>query len=367
MNALPTSVDFQTPTLPRVEAAPAEPVIRIEGLTKTFAAANGPVLDDVSLTIARGDIYGVIGRSGAGKSTLVRCINLLERPTRGRITVSGRDMTRLSGPDLRRARRDIGMIFQHFNLLSSRTVAGNVALPLEVAGVSRAEIAERVPPLLELVGLADKAGAYPSELSGGQKQRVGIARALASRPSVLLCDEATSALDPETTEQILALLRDINRRLGLTIVLITHEMEVVRDIASHVAVLERGRLVEEGATFDVLAFPKSAVARSFLSGLVAHELPAPVAARLASEPRPGSRPVFRIVFTGEAAHEPIIADLVTRFALRPNILHGRIDYVGERPLGVLTFEAAANEAQSTAVLAHLVALGLHAEIIGHAV
>jgi D-methionine transport system ATP-binding protein len=362
MNALPPLADFAP-----VEAATKAPAIRLERLGKTFDPAVGPVLDDVSLTIGQGDIYGIIGRSGAGKSTLVRCINNLERPTSGRVLVAGRDITALSGADLRSARRGIGMIFQHFNLLSSRTVAGNVALPLEVIGLSRAEIDRRIPSLLDLVGLADKAKSYPSELSGGQKQRVGIARALATDPSVLLCDEATSALDPETTEQILSLLKDINRRLGLTIVLITHEMQVVRDIASHVAVLERGRLVEEGATFDVLAFPKSPVARSFLSGLVAHELPPPVERRLRSEAGPDTDPVLRIVFSGDNAHQPIIADLVHRFPVEPNILFGRIDYVGDRPLGVLTLALANGEAHLPAIVAHLVSLGLFAEVLGHVV
>ncbi|PIO97922.1 methionine ABC transporter ATP-binding protein [Pleomorphomonas carboxyditropha] len=360
MNALPQSADFAPP-----EAAAKAPAIRLERLGKTFDPAVGPVLDDISLTVGQGDIYGIIGRSGAGKSTLVRCINRLERPTTGRVLVADRDITALAGAELRSARRDIGMIFQHFNLLSSRTVAGNVALPLEVAGLSRAEIAGRIPPLLDLVGLADKAASYPSELSGGQKQRVGIARALATNPSVLLCDEATSALDPETTEQILSLLRDINRRLGLTIVLITHEMQVVRDIASHVAVLERGRLIEEGVTFDVLAFPKSAVARSFLSGLVAHELPPPVERRLRAAPGPDTDPVLRIVFSGDYAHQPVIADLIHRFPVEPNILFGRIDYVGDRPLGVLTLALGNGEAHLSAIVGHLAALGLHAEVIGH--
>ncbi len=350
--------------------APADavlPVIRVEHLTKTYTPEAGPVLSDISFEIAKGDVFGIIGRSGAGKSTLVRCLNLLEKPTSGRVIVSGREISALSGAALRTARRDIGMIFQHFNLLSSRTVADNVALPLEVAGLSRGEIRTRVPPLLELVGLSDKAKAYPSELSGGQKQRVGIARALASNPSVLLCDEATSALDPETTEQILALLGDINRRLGLTIVLITHEMDVVRDLATRVAVLDRGRVVEEGPTFDVLAFPKSDVARSFLAGIVAHELPAPVQARIRPEPVPGSSPVIRIVFTGAAAHEAVIAGLVTKFGVAPNILHGRIDYVGERPLGVITIVAEGAGERLPEVLADIAARGLHAEVLGHAV
>ncbi|RIA03569.1 methionine ABC transporter ATP-binding protein [Rhodopseudomonas palustris] len=365
MNALPSSAEFSRAA--GGDEVSREAVIRIEHLSKTFSDAAGPVLDDVSLTIRRGEIHGIIGRSGAGKSTLVRCINLLERPSAGRVIVSGREITSLRGRALRNARRDIGMIFQHFNVLSSHTVAGNVALPFKVAGLPRAEIARRIPPLLELVGLAHKADAYPSELSGGQKQRVGIARALALDPSVLLCDEATSALDPETTDQILALLRDINRKLGLTIVLITHEMHVVRDIATRVAVLDHGRVVEEGATFDVLAFPKSAVARSFLSGLVAHELPPPVAAQLLPTAVPGSDPVLRIVFTGTAAHDPIVADLVSVFGIQPNILHGRIDYVGDRPLGVLTLVAGGAGEKLPAVLSHLSSLGLVVEVIGHAV
>jgi len=346
-------------------AAP-EPAIRIEGLTKTFPGAASPVLDDVSLEIAPGEVYGVIGRSGAGKSTLARCINRLERPSTGRVFVSGRELTRLEGRELRAERRRIGMIFQHFNLLSSRNVAGNVALALEGGRAPKAEIAPRISQLLDLVGLADKARAYPSELSGGEKQRVGIARAIACHPSVLLCDEATSALDPETTQQILALLKDINRRLGLTIVLVSHKMDVVRDIASRIAVLDRGRIVEEGATFDVLAFPKSALARSFLSGLVAHELPPEVLSTLVDSPHPDTDPVVRIVFTGEAANAPVVADLVTSFGIHPNILHGRIDRVAGRPLGVLTLVASdSGEGRLAAALAHLSRLGLHAEVIGH--
>lgn len=366
MNVVPPIAGFRSAAAVG-DDDPCGAAIRIERLSKTFSDAAGPVLDDVSLTIRRGDIHGIIGRSGAGKSTLVRCINLLERPNSGRVIVSGREITHLRGRALRSARRDIGMIFQHFNVLSSCTVAGNVALPFKVAGLSRAEIAWRIPPLLELVGLAHKADAYPSKLSGGQKQRIGIARALALDPSVLLCDEATSALDPETTEQILALLRDINRKLGLTIVLITHEMQVLRDIAGRVAVLDHGRVVEEGATFDVLAFPMSAVARSFLSGLVAHELPPQVEAQLLRDAVADSDPVLRIVFTGHAAHDPIVADLVSRFQVQPNILHGRIDYVGDRPLGVLTLVTVGAGAKLPSVLTHLSSLGLSVEVIGHAV
>lgn len=347
--------------------ASAEPLIRIDDLTKVYDVKTGPVLDRVNLTIGEGDIHGIIGRSGAGKSTLVRCLNGLVQPTSGKVVVSGLEISRLSGASLRTARRDIAMIFQHFSLLSSRTAAGNIALPLEIAGVPKDEIRRRIPALLDLVGLSQKADAYPSELSGGQKQRVGIARALALDPKVLLSDEATSALDPETTEQILALLKDINRRLGLTIVLITHEMDVVRQIASHVTVLEGGKRIETGPTFDVFAFPKSAVARSFLSSIVAQDLPPQVQQRLLPSPVAESDPVLRIVFTGEAAHDPVVAALVEKFHIRPNILHGRIDYIDDRPLGILTLIAEGGAPVIDRVLAYLSSLGLYGEVIGHAV
>ncbi|MCL6706264.1 methionine ABC transporter ATP-binding protein [Pseudomonas sp. R2.Fl] len=342
-------------------------MIEIEGLGKVYDRRSGPVLSDISLEIAEGSIHGIIGRSGAGKSTLVRCLNGLVSPSSGRVVVAGRTITALKGRELRAARQQIAMIFQHFSLLSSRTAAANVALPLEIAGVPREEIRRRVPELLDLVGLSVKADAYPSELSGGQKQRVGIARALALDPSVLLSDEATSALDPETTEQILDLLKQINRRIGLTIVLITHEMDVVRRIADHVTVLEHGRIIETGPTFDVFAFPKSPTARSFLSSVVAHELPPEVTERLRSEPAHGTDPVLRITFTGAAAHAPVLADLVQRFHVRPNILHGRIDYIAGQPLGILTLVAEGIGTQLDAALSFLSSLGLHGEVIGHAV
>ncbi|MCO6051864.1 ATP-binding cassette domain-containing protein [Mesorhizobium sp. RP14(2022)] len=341
--------------------------VRIESLSKTYDPAAGPVLDDVSLSVRKGDIHGIIGRSGAGKSTLVRCLNGLVEPSSGRVFVSGRAITGLSGAPLRAARREIAMIFQHFSLLSSRTAAGNVALPLEVAGLSRREIRERVPKLLDLVGLRAKADSYPSELSGGQKQRVGIARALALDPKVLLSDEATSALDPETTEQILDLLKSINQRLGLTVVLITHEMDVVRRIAHAVTVLEAGRIAESGPTFETFAFPKSAVARSFLSSIVAHDLPPELAKTLRTEPGHDTDPVLRITFTGAGAHQPVVADLVERFGVRPNILHGRIDTIDNRALGVLAVVLEGGETLLEPIRTHLSSLGLSSEIIGYAV
>ena len=241
-------------------------MIVVEGVSKTYADGQPAALDNVSLQIADGSIFGIVGRSGAGKSTLLRCLNLLERPTSGRILLDGQDLTLLSDKQLRQQRQRIGMIFQGFNLLHSRNVADNVAVPLEIGNVPRAERAARVDELLALVGLSDKAAAFPSQLSGGQKQRVGIARALAARPAYLLSDEATSALDPETTASILELLRDINRQLGLTIVLITHELEVVKSICDHAASLAHGRLVEAGPITHLLANPDSRLGRSLLPG-----------------------------------------------------------------------------------------------------
>lgn len=230
-------------------------MIEVVGLSKTYAGTGRPALNDVSLQIPKGAIYGILGRSGAGKSTLIRCLNLLERPSAGRIVVNGQDITQLDKAGLRQHRLRTGMIFQHFNLLHARNVADNVAVPLEIAGVDKRARRERVLELLELVGLADKATAFPSQLSGGQKQRVGIARALAAGPDVLLCDEATSALDPETTASVLALLADINQRLNLTIVLITHELEVVKTLCDHAALLEHGEVIESGKIADLLVAP----------------------------------------------------------------------------------------------------------------
>lgn len=242
-------------------------MIVVEGVSKTYADGQPAALDNVSLQIADGSIFGIVGRSGAGKSTLLRCLNLLERPTSGRILMDGQDLTRLTDKALRQQRQRIGMIFQGFNLLHSRNVADNVAVPLEIAGLPKAERAVRVEELLALVGLSDKAAAFPSQLSGGQKQRVGIARALAVRPAYLLSDEATSALDPETTASILALLRDINRQLGVTIVLITHELEVVKAICDSAVSLAAGRVVESGTLLQLQADPSSRLGRSLAPSL----------------------------------------------------------------------------------------------------
>jgi D-methionine transport system ATP-binding protein len=244
-------------------------MIALEGVSKHFAGASGAAVDNVSLTVAKGEMFGIIGRSGAGKSTLIRMINALERPSAGQVLVDGIDVAALRPAALRGLRRRIGMIFQNFGLLASRTVAANVAFPLSLEGISRDAQRARVAALLERVGLADHAHKYPAQLSGGQKQRVGIARALATRPDILLCDEATSALDPETTRAVLALLRELNRELGLTVVLITHEMAVVRAVCDRMAVMESGRVVEDGRVADVFAAPAHPITRAMLGSLAA--------------------------------------------------------------------------------------------------
>ncbi|RKQ40927.1 methionine ABC transporter ATP-binding protein [Enterobacter sp. R1(2018)] len=239
-------------------------MITLERLSKVYAGEGQPALDNISLSVPDGAIYGILGRSGAGKSTLIRCLNLLERPTSGRIIMDGKEITTLSQRELRQHRQRTGMVFQHFNLIHARNVADNIAVPLEIAGQPRAAREKRVAELLELVGLSDKAQAFPSQLSGGQKQRVGIARALAAHPDILLCDEATSALDPETTASVLALLADINRKLGLTIVLITHQLEVVKAICDHAALLEKGKLIESGPLAELLVDPYSRLRSALL-------------------------------------------------------------------------------------------------------
>jgi len=340
-------------------------MIQLKHITKRYAGSSGPVdaLGGIDLAIEPGEIFGIIGRSGAGKSTLIRCINLLERPTSGQVVVAGRDLTELSDADLRAARREIGMIFQHFNLLSSRTVFDNVALPLELAGVSRAEIEARVAPLLDLVGLSEQRERYPAQLSGGQKQRVGIARALASQPKVLLCDEATSALDPETTRAILALLKDINRRLGLTVVVITHEMQVIKDLCDRVAVLDGGVVVEQGAVFDVFTAPAHPTTRAMISDVIGQELPAGLLERLAQPHLAQGGHLFRLSLGGGSIDQPLISSLTRRFDLDLNILHGQIDEIQGRPFGSLLILAEGKTENQTAAWTWLQENGIRVEAI----
>ena len=288
-----------------------EPIIKIEHLEKEFKLKEMDVhaLRDVSLDIYKGDIYGIIGMSGAGKSTLVRCLNFLERPTAGTVTVNGKDLAKLSEKELREARKDIGMIFQHFNLLMQRSVIDNVCFPLEIAGMSRAQARKKAMEYLEIVGLAEKAKAYPVQLSGGQKQRVAIARVLASDPKILLCDEATSALDPQTTKSILQLLKEINQKYGITIVVITHEMAVVQEICTHVAIIDQGNLAEHGTVEEIFLAPKSREAKRLI--YQGYEKVAETK---------GKRCV-RIVFSENSSFEPVIGNMVLAFKSPVNILY----------------------------------------------
>ncbi|CDX33597.1 DL-methionine transporter subunit; ATP-binding component of ABC superfamily [Mesorhizobium sp. SOD10] len=336
-------------------------VVRLVGLKRRFGATAA--LDGVSLTVRRGEILGIIGRSGAGKSTLIRCLNGLERPDSGAVFIEDREIGRLSERELQPLRRRIGMVFQHFNLLSAKTVEENVALPLKIEGRPRAERLARAAELLQLVGLSEKANAYPASLSGGQKQRVGIARALAARPALLLSDEATSALDPETTRSILALLKDINSRLGLTILLITHEMEVIRSIADRVAVIDAGRIVEEGAVWQVFANPKSEITRSLLGG-IRPQLPPEIASQLIAGE--GAETILRIDVAGEAARGALLSDLAVAAPGRFRLVHGGVDHVQGQPVGTLFLAVAGAEAAHLArVTTFLKDRGARVEVLGH--
>jgi D-methionine transport system ATP-binding protein len=358
----------QTRAIERLAEAKVE-VIILNRVSKQFRpqgkGAAVTALHDVSLSVRAGEIVGIIGRSGAGKSTLVRLINGLEKPTGGTLTVAGTRLSDLCEREARLSRRSIGMVFQHFNLLSSRTAAGNIALPLLIAGEDKQKIKQRVDTLLELVGLTQERDRYPAELSGGQKQRVGVARALATEPKVLLCDEATSALDPETTEQILELLARIRREIGITIVLITHEMSVVKAIADRVAVLEQGCLVEQGATFDVFSAPQHPTTRGFLNTLSSAKLPDHVRAALGPEPKPEGRAVIRILFTGPQAEQPVLSRLARMLSIDINILSGQVETVGGRGFGTLVISTPSDSVSVGAVEAALARLDLKSEVLGY--
>ena len=366
MNAL-WKADLNTSSNPTASAA--RDIVALEGVRKVYpgrgSAAEVVALDAVDLRVAQGSILGVIGRSGAGKSTLIRLLSGLERPDEGRITVDGTEFSSLDDRGLRKARRSIGLIFQHFNLLSSRTAFGNVALPLEIAGWSRRDIGARVDGLLELVGLSDKRNRYTAELSGGQKQRVGIARALATDPKVLLSDEATSALDPETTRQILTLLGGIRKQLGLTIILITHEMSVVRAITDDIVVLDDGKIVEAGPTFNIFANPQHSTTRAFVSTVSGTVLPETLQAQLGPVPIVGGRAIIRIVFSGPQAGEPVLSRLTRLLAADINILAGHIDTVAGRPFGTLAVAVPVTHGSVPAAIAALGRLDLSAEVLGY--
>ena len=343
-------------------------MITLSHIEKTYAGPDGALtaLKDISLTVARGEIFGVIGLSGAGKSTLARCINLLERPTKGSVIVDGLDMMALSDAELRKARKSIGMIFQHFNLLSSATVYDNVAFPLRLSGTDEDAIRAKVEPLLSLVGLDDKAQQYPSQLSGGQKQRVGIARALASEPKVLLCDEATSALDPQTTKAILELIRDINQKLGLTVVIITHEMQVIKDICDKVAVIEDGVIAEQGPVAEVFLNPRQKITKDFIGVLMGNDLPAELRGVPISEaPIEGGKLLVRLTFFGESANAPVISDLVKGHNIDAAILYGNIDAIKDTPYGRMLLGLSGTPGAVEEALSFLREKELRIEVIGY--
>ncbi len=350
------------PTTCRALDSDGNHVITTSGLTKVYRTHRSrgrevTALDGVDLHVREGEVYGVIGQSGAGKSSLIRCVNLLERPTSGTVTVAGQDLTALAGRgpragrELRQARSRIGMVFQHFNLLSSRTVQDNVELPLEILGTSGKERSRKALELLDLVGLADKAKSYPAQLSGGQKQRVGIARALAGDPKVLLSDEATSALDPETTRSILQLLRDLNRQLGLTVLLITHEMDVVKSICDSAALMEKGRIVESGTVTDLLATPGSELAAALF----------PVGGEASGD----DRTVVDVTFHGESATQPVISQLSRTYNIDISILGAAIDTVGGLQVGRMRIELPGRYEDNVVPIGFLREQGLQIDVVDH--
>lgn len=334
------------------------PFIQVESISKRYR--DVAALRDVTLAIERGDIYGIIGLSGAGKSTLIRCLARLVTPASGQIIVDGLDIARLQGEDLRTFRKRVGMIFQHFNLLSSRTVAGNIAYPMEIAGVSRVDQGNRIDELLELVGLQAKREGHPLQLSGGEKQRVGIARALANHPDLLLCDEATSALDPKTTKEILELLKAINKRMGVTIVLITHEMEVIKRICNKVAVIEGGSIVEEGPVSHVFAEPQHPTTRHFLESSV-HEIPEDF-----FQPASPNRKLLRLRFTRQSAGEAVISQMVRKYQVDANILLGWLDNLQGVIIGTLIIELTGNPEGIQGAQNYLAEKSVHCEVLERA-
>ena len=323
-------------------------MVTLANISVEFSGGQRPfrAVNDASLVINKGDVFGIVGTSGAGKSTLLRVINLLQQPVAGRVIIEAVDITRFKGRDLRQVRQKIGMVFQHFNLIHTRTVFENVAFPLKIAGASPSHIAVRVPELLALVGLSEKANAYPSKLSGGQKQRVGIARALANEPRILLCDEPTSALDQETSRAILDLLEDIHRKLGITTIVISHEMAVIKKICTKVAVMHEGVIVETGDVYDIFAAPRHPLTQK----LVAHAFDLQLPERITRDLK-GS--LVKVVYRGGKAEEPVLSDTVREFGAGINVLHGKIEYIDGRPLGVLVLNGTGEAVQVKGAIDYL--------------
>ena len=340
-------------------------MIELKKLSKVFDTGKGALtaVDGVELSISTGEIFGIIGYSGAGKSTLIRLLNGLEKPSSGSVTINGQNITAIKGNELRKARQKVSMIFQHFNLLWSRTVKENIEFPLEIAGVSKQKRDARVQELVELVGLKGRENAYPSQLSGGQKQRVGIARALANEPEVLLCDEATSALDPQTTDSILELLVDINKRLGLTIVLITHEMHVIRKICHRVAVMEGGRVVELGDVLQVFQSPKEEITKRFVEQVTDTEDSNETIKHLRELYPTGE--LVKLVFVGDQTEQPILTQLIRKYPVDINIVQGNIAHTQRGAYGTLILQMKGSSQEIGEALAYLNAESVQTEVMAH--
>jgi len=333
-------------------------LITLKNIFKTYRTKTSSLdaVNDVSLNISKGEIFGIVGYSGAGKSSLIRCVNLLEKPDKGQVIVNGIDLTTLSDKDLREARKKIGMIFQGFNLLKTATVYENIALPLKLSGFSKSDIDSRVDNYLSIVGLEDKKFAYPSQLSGGQKQRVAIARTLAHEPEIILSDEATSALDPETTESILELLLKINKEFGITILLITHEMSVVQKICDKVAVMDSGKVVEQGNVLDIYSHPKHPTTKKFVNSLFPKQISPSVLDSIR-----GTGPIVSLSFVGSSANKPLLANLSSKFNVFPNILSGHIIQLKKGPFGKIIVSLQGDEANINESLAYMKEQGVFVE------
>lgn len=342
-------------------------MIELKNITKTFEhkGKKNIALSNISLTVSEGKIVGVIGESGAGKSTLIRCVNLLERPNSGEVWIDGQNLMELSPSKLTSARRNIGMIFQHFNLLSSRTVFDNIAFPLELNHTPKTKIKNRVYELVELVGLTDKLDSYPANLSGGQKQRVAIARTLANNPKVLLSDEATSALDPSTTRSILSLLKDLNKELGITILLITHEMDVVKQICDDIAVMNGGKLIEQGSVSEIFSNPKTELAQRFISSSLHLEIPVDYQKRITHMPEEGKHPLLKLQISGNTVDEPVLSEISRLFDINNNIISAQMDYAGGVKFGVMLTEIIGTISKEMAAIEYLKSKNIKVTLLGY--
>lgn len=342
-------------------------MITLSQVNKNYTTSRGiiPALKEINLHVNAGEIFGIIGKSGAGKSSLIRCVNLLEKPTSGRVVVAGEELTTLPASKLRAVRQKIGMIFQHFNLLTSRNVYQNIALPLELAGYTRKQIAKTITPLLELTHLTEKQSAYPAHLSGGQKQRVAIARALASKPHVLLSDEATSALDPETTLTILQLLKNIRDTLKLTILLITHEMSVIKNSCDRVAILQEGRLIEENTVGEFFTHPKTEIAKNFITSSVLQHLPEVIEQYLLPLEEADTHPVLRLWFLQGTATQPIISEISQQFGLHINILQANVEYIKNHVMGIMVLALRGENSKTQLAIHYLKQRNVEIEVMGY--